>query len=159
VLVTARAWSFFDSLPLNQQISIDEAEYRLARLRAITTCINLQPSTNPAVVEAVFNHTANIRCLSAFDIWPYLSRNFPELEELRLGDSSRCASMGKGSEQPITVFMGNIHPKSLLDKFRYLKLHTLHLHSPSLHTLRLIAIPAGFPPLQHLHISNNGSIW
>lgn len=159
VLVTARAWRFFDSLPLNQHLSMDEAEYRLARLHGITTCINLQPSTNPAVVEVVFNHTANIRCLSAFDIWPYLSRNFPELEELRLGDSSRCASMGRDSEQPITAFVENIPPRSLLDKFRYLKLHTLHLHSSSIYTLSLIAIPVGFPPLQHLHISNYGPIW
>jgi hypothetical protein len=159
VLVTARAWSFFDSLPLSQSLSMDEAEYRLTRLHAITTCLNLQPSTKPAVVEVVFNHTANIRCLSGFDISQYLWRNFPELEELRLGDYSRCGYTGRDSEQPMTATMGNIPPRSLLDKSRFLKLHTLHLHSPSIYTLNLIAIPTGFPPLQHLHISNHGSFW
>ncbi|KIM30843.1 hypothetical protein M408DRAFT_321789 [Serendipita vermifera MAFF 305830] len=165
LLSTPRAWACIQIRPRSQQLPHALMSLWLSRCGAFKLHASLRPFASRDDVDAVCCHEEKIQCLSFFNNFYQLERNYSQLKELRLGPVNR-PWRNIPDEQGITETahysdrrgeVGDI--SSNLSAERFPKLVHLHLHSPSLMVMEAISHKHLFPALTELHIHVKGTHW
>ncbi|KIM30844.1 hypothetical protein M408DRAFT_7321 [Serendipita vermifera MAFF 305830] len=162
LLNTPRAWACIQIGPRSQQLSHALISLWLSRCGAFKLHVSLGPLASGSDVDAVCDHGEKIQCLSLFNNFDRLRRNYPPLEKLLLGpedpslrnrfDDFKVLERSKKRK-------GKKQFPSILNIKRFPKLVHLHLHSPPLRVMEAIAHRRSFPALTELHIHVKGVHW